>query len=66
MTRSKHGTEGQVNDMTTLSIEAQSTIQRALGIIEGLALGMTDPHANMLNTAVEMIDSAMQGSEKDA
>ena len=31
------------------------TIQRALGIIEGVAWGMKEPAQSALNTAVEMI-----------
>jgi hypothetical protein len=39
-------------------ISAISTIERALGIIEGVACGITTAGADMLITAVEMIESA--------
>lgn len=38
-----------------------STIERALGIIEGVATGLVVPaHADMLITAVEMIEGAVK------
>lgn len=37
-----------------------STIERALGIIEGIACGVASAHADMLITAVEMIEGAVK------
>ena len=43
-----------------------STIQRALGIIEGVACGLSnDPVCQLLYTATEMIEEAMEGITKD-
>ena len=43
-------------------ISANSTVQRALGIIEGVML-LADPKAEQaLATAVEMIDEALKGA----
>ena len=42
----------------------RSTIERALGIIEGVACGAPDRAAAMLYTAVEMIDAALNGEEE--
>ena len=41
-------------------ISAVSTIQRAMGIIEGLAAGMDEGARTMAYTAVEMIDEAVE------
>ena len=41
-------------------ISAISTIERALGIIEGVACGVESAGADMLITAVEMIDGAVK------
>lgn len=47
--------------MIELKPSDRSTIERALGIIEGVACGVSESAANMLITAVEMIDCAMNG-----
>ena len=38
-----------------MTLKDKSTVERALGLIEGLAYGVGDPIANGLITAVEMI-----------
>ena len=43
-----------------MNMNDKSTIERALGIIEGIATGLPDPVANMLITAVDMIESAVE------
>ncbi|MBR5878856.1 MAG: hypothetical protein IKY91_04835 [Akkermansia sp.] len=42
----------------------RSTIERALGIIEGVACGVPERAADMLYTAVEMIDAVLLGKEE--
>lgn len=42
----------------------RSTIERALGIIEGVACGVSGDAASMLYTAVSMIDEALNGEEE--
>lgn len=37
-----------------------TTIERALGIIEGVSVGLAPPNADMLITAVEMIEGAVK------
>ena len=44
-------------------LSAYSTIERALGMIEGVAFGLPkdlEPVPSLLGTAVEMIDGAME------
>ena len=41
----------------------RSTIERALGIIEGIATGFPEKAADMLITAVEMIDGVLNKEE---
>ena len=52
------------DDKITLTTEKRissiSTIQRALGVIEGVAIGLNnDAVGSMLYTAIEMIDEAV-------
>jgi hypothetical protein len=47
-------------------ISTISTIQRALGIIEGVAIGLNnDAVGSLLYTAVEMIEEAVEEITKD-
>lgn len=48
-----------------MTLKDKETIQRALGIIEGVAAGITAAPAatDLLITAVGMIDEALQGEE---
>jgi hypothetical protein len=41
----------------------RSTIERALGIIEGVACGIPENAASMLYTAIELIECALQEEE---
>lgn len=47
-----------------MTINDKETIQRALGVIEGVACGVSDRAACMLYTAVEMIDAVLNGEEE--
>lgn len=42
-----------------MTIQDKSTIERALGIIEGVSCGVDNRFADILNTAVEMITEVM-------
>ena len=46
-----------------MTLKDKETIQRALGIIEGVAAGLANDNvvAQTLVTAVDMIDEALQG-----
>lgn len=51
-----------------MNLKTKETVQRALGIIEGVAAGFTatnDVAAQTLVTAVDMIDEALFGEEND-
>ena len=48
-----------------MTINDKETIERALGIIEGVACGVPERAADMLYTAVEMIDAVLMGKEGD-
>lgn len=50
--------------MAKLTLKEVETIQRALGIIEGVSWGVSEGAATALATAVEMIDGVM-GFEDD-
>lgn len=47
-----------------MTIKDESTIQRALGIIEGVATVAKD-YADILITAVEMIDEVLRGEKHE-
>ena len=49
-----------------MTIKDKETIQRALGIIEGVACGVSAEVSTMLATAVEMIDGALEETTGDA
>ena len=49
--------------MTLLNDKDKSTIQRALGIIEGIAFGTEEKISNGLFTAVEMITEIIDEKE---
>ena len=49
--------------MAKLTLREMETIQRALGIIEGVSCGVPEMYSTMLTTAVEMIDCALRGSD---
>ena len=42
----------------------RSTIERALGIIEGVACGIPENAASMLYTAIEIIESAIEEEKR--
>ena len=46
-------------------IKSISTIERALGIIEGVAIGLNNDAGSMLYTATEMIEEAVEEITKD-
>ena len=50
--------------MAELNMQENETIQRALGIIEGISCGVSDGAASMLITSVEMIDGVLVGDGK--
>jgi hypothetical protein len=52
------------NNNMEVSVNICSTIERALGIIEGVACGVSGDAASMLYTAVSMIDEALNGEEE--
>lgn len=47
--------------MADLTMKEKEIAQRALGIIEGVACGVSDGAASMLITAVELLDSVFDG-----
>lgn len=49
--------------MAELSLNEKETIQRALGIVEGIACGVPEGAASMLVAAVEMIDGVLAGGD---
>lgn len=51
--------------MAELSLNEIETIQRALGIIEGISCGVSEGAASMLITAVEMIDGVFVGGDSN-
>lgn len=52
--------------MAVLSMKEMETMQRALGIIEGIAIGLTAESAkDMLYTALEMMDSVIDGGKEN-
>lgn len=46
-----------------MTIKDKETMQRALGVIEGVTCGLSGAAASMLITAVEMIDSVLNSEE---
>ena len=49
--------------MAKLTMKENEVIQRALGIIEGVACGVDSAWADMLIAAVEMIDGVLSGGD---
>ena len=49
--------------MTILNSKDKSTIERALGLIEGIAYGMEEKFSTGLFTAVEMITEAIDNGD---
>lgn len=47
-----------------MTLKNKETIQRALGIIEGVAFGACDDAAAALGVAVEMIDGVLDKEEE--
>ena len=52
--------------MSKLTLKETETVQRALGIIEGVACGLEQHFADILGLAVEMIDEALGGADDGA
>ena len=52
--------EDRITITTEKQISSISTIERALGIIEGVSYGVDSKYADILITAVEMIDGAVK------
>ena len=48
-----------------MDIKDKETIQRALGIIEGVTCGLTGAAASLLLDALEMIDDVLSREEND-
>lgn len=46
-----------------MTIKDRSTIERALGMIEGVAVGIPDNASSLLYTAIELIECALQEEE---
>ncbi len=46
-----------------MTLKDKETIQRALGIIEGVSYGVSDAVAGALIDAVQMIEGALEGEE---
>ena len=51
--------------MAKLTVSEMETVQRALGIIEGVACGLSSDVSFMLTSAVEMIDEVFEVGEGD-
>ena len=51
--------------MAKLTVSEMETVQRALGIIEGVACGLPKNVSSMLACAVEMIDEVFDVGEGD-
>lgn len=51
--------------MANLTMKETEIVQRALGIIEGIACGVSENAASMLYTALEMLDSVIDGGKED-
>ena len=51
--------------MARITKNENETIQRALGILEGIACGVSPEISSMLITAVEMIDGVLNGGCED-
>lgn len=51
--------------MAKLTVSKMETVQRALGIIEGVACGVSQDAASMLITAVEMLDEVFEVGDGD-
>ncbi|MBQ5640472.1 MAG: hypothetical protein IIV05_01560 [Ruminococcus sp.] len=49
--------------MAVLTLEERGSIERALGIIEGIACGVPESAASMLYTAVEIVDAVLSGGD---
>lgn len=47
--------------MANLTMQEKEIVQRALGIIEGVACGVPEVAESMMITAVEMIDRVLLG-----
>ena len=51
--------------MARITAKENEVIQRALGIMEGVACGCSPDVSSMLITAVEMIDGVLNGGSED-
>ena len=51
--------------MGELTVSEMEAVQRALGIIEGVACGLPKDVSSMLTCAVEMIDEVFEVGEAD-
>lgn len=50
--------------MAELTLQEMETVQRAIGIVEGVSFGVSDEVASALVAAVEMLDSVFGGDGK--
>jgi hypothetical protein len=54
----------EVTAMAELTLKEMETVQRAIGIVEGVSFGVSDEVASALVVAVEMLDSVFGGDGK--
>ena len=52
--------------MAELTLKEMETVQRAIGIVEGVSFGVSGEVASALVVAVEMLDSVFGGDGNDS